>query len=68
MTEGNDVTNGTNMANSKSEVKKDPPHLGLPKSPSIFSGGKNMYGRVSSPKSFIPPPVRVTQNKGSGGK
>ncbi|MEK7470697.1 MAG: hypothetical protein AAB622_01705 [Patescibacteria group bacterium] len=56
------------MANSKTEIKKEPPHLGLPKMPSIFSGGKNMYGRVSSPKSFIPPPVRVTQNKGSGGK
>jgi len=56
------------MANSKKQELKEPPHLGLPKMPSPFSGGKNMFGRGTSPKSFIPPPVRVTQNKGSGGK
>lgn len=46
---------------------------GIPKLPSLNfgKGGLIPFGQMSrgvSPKSFIPPPVRVTQNKGSGGK
>lgn len=44
----------------------------VPKLPSLNFGKKPMgFGSMnkgSTPKSFIPPPVRVTQNKGSGGK
>lgn len=41
------------------------PSLNFGKKPSAFAGSGN---RGLTPKSFIPPPVRVTQNKGSGGK
>ena len=43
----------------------------IPKLPSMNFGKKPMFGTVNrgaTPKSFVPPPVRVTQNKGSGGK
>jgi len=44
----------------------------IPKLPSLNFGKKPMgfggMNRGTTPKSFIPPPVRVTQNKGSGGK
>ncbi len=44
----------------------------LPKLPSLNFGKKPMgFGGLNkgvTPKSFVPPPVRVTQNKGSGGK
>jgi len=44
----------------------------IPKLPSLnFGKGSTFSGQMNrgvAPKSFIPPPVRVTQNKGSGGK
>jgi hypothetical protein len=42
----------------------------IPKRPSMNFGKKPMFGpvgRVVTPKSFVPPPVRVTQNTGGGG-
>lgn len=42
----------------------------IPKRPSMNFGKKPMFGQVSrgaTPKSFVSPPVRVTQNKGGGG-
>jgi len=44
----------------------------IPKLPSLNFGKKPIgfgsLNRGATPKSFVPPPVRVTQNKGSGGK
>jgi hypothetical protein len=55
-----------NMAN------KQQGESSIPKLPSLNFGKKPMgFGAINrgvTPKSFIPPPVRVTQNKGSGGK
>ena len=54
------------MANDDKKVSS------VPKLPSLNFGKKPMgFGAMNrnlTPKSFIPPPVRVTQNKGSGGK
>lgn len=50
-------------SNTKSETL-------IPKLPSMNFGKKPMFGQVvrgAKPKSFVPPPVRVTQNKGGGG-
>lgn len=50
----------------------DKKESGIPKLPSLNFGKKPMgFGSMNrgvTPKSFVPPPVRVTQNKGSGGK
>lgn len=54
------------MANTKQKENL------IPKLPSMNFGKKPAgFGSLSrglTPKSFIAPPVRVTQNKGSGGK
>lgn len=50
-------------SNTKSESN-------IPKRPSMNFGKKPVFGaitKVATPKSFVPPPVRVTQNKGGGG-
>lgn len=57
------------MANTTDKNVKE---AGIPKLPSM-NFGKRQAGfiggsRTTTPKSFILPPVRVTQNKGSGGK
>jgi len=66
-----EILYNTSMAKSKEPVKTD--LKSLPKLPSLNFGkrGPVLPGQINSglsPKSFIPPPVRVTQNKGSGGK
>lgn len=54
------------MANKQQKESSIPkfPSLNFGKKPTNFGS----INRGSTPKSFIPPPVRVTQNKGSGGK
>lgn len=57
------------MAKTKSEPQVNPlPNLGTFKRTSIFSGGKSMFQKGPTPKSFVSQTFRVTQHKGGGGK
>lgn len=56
---------------NKSQNTSSPPVPGgsiFGKKPSIFSGGKNFQGKGFSGTRFTPPQIRITQNKGGGGK
>ncbi|HKB88829.1 MAG TPA: hypothetical protein VKC53_04230 [Patescibacteria group bacterium] len=55
------------MAKSKTQEIKLPT-LSFKGTPSMFSGGKALNNRSFNKPSFVPPVVRVTQNKGGGGK
>lgn len=55
------------MSNAKDQIKLPPQPV------SKFSGGRGMFGNINSQK-FTPktkvtlPTIRITQNKGGGGK
>ncbi|QQG41348.1 MAG: hypothetical protein HYV90_04270 [Candidatus Woesebacteria bacterium] len=58
------------MANDKSKIEEKIlkiPMLNIGKKPSMFSGGRGFQAKSPGAR-FIPPVVRVTQSKGSGGK
>ena len=57
------------MSNAKAVETKLPPKLGISK----FGGNKGNFGfanvqKISAKAQFTPPAIRVTQNKGGGGK
>lgn len=65
------------MSNAKVSTSNKKQNTNLPKLPSVgssrFSGNKGNFGFANSQKfsakaQFSPPAIRVTQNKGGGGK
>ena len=55
------------MANNDQNLPKNP-SLGFGKKPSLFSGNKGFGVKTPPGARFIPPQIRITQNKGGGGK
>ena len=69
-----EILYNTFMTKSKAQAETKSmgtvPKLGssiFSKKPSMFSGNRGVAGKPAV-KTFIPPPIRVTQNKGGGGK
>jgi hypothetical protein len=60
------------VSDRKEIVVNEPPPIPrqsiFGKKPSIFSGGSGIQNKGFSGTRFTPPQIRVTQNKGGGGK
>jgi hypothetical protein len=58
------------MANKSQDSQELPnvPTFNVPKKTSAFSGNKGFQNKGFSGTRFVPPQIRITQNKGGGGK
>lgn len=61
------MTNANQPAGRQESKLSKLPGLSFGKKTSMFSGGKVFQTRMPGER-FVPPQIRITQSKGSGGK